>query len=296
MTLSICIFAHNEERLLPCCVGALDGAADGADFEAHILVNGSSDGTAAIAKTLVSADPRLTAHERNVADKANAWNDYVHRIANPSHTHIFLDGDIEPSQGAFSALDQALKAAPDAYAAAALPATGRSRRRWARRLLEDQHLSGNLYALSAQGLRKFREKEIFLPFGAKGEDGIIAYLVLTDLRGGADDSHTRRLIVAHNASFEFDSLKPNRRDFTTYRRRLQRYAERHFQKQILYRILKRDGVGAMPDNIYDIYTNENLLRLRPRLDPLNYWFDREALQKLRNGEHLHTMTRRDDRL
>jgi len=74
----------------------------------------------------------------------------------------------------------------------------------------------------------------------------------------------------------------------TYRRRLRRYAERHFQKQILYRLLKQGGAGAMPDNIYDIYTDENLSRLRPRLDPVNYWFDREALRKLRNRDYLLT--------
>jgi len=281
MTCSICIFAHNEERLLPRCVGALDAAADGLPYRAHILTNGCTDDTVTVAQSLAAADNRISVHELPVADKANAWNDYAYRLAPEASVHIFIDGDIKPSAGAISALAAALEKNPNAFGAAALPASGRSRRSWSARLFMNRYISGNLYALSDAALNAFRRQDLRLPFGAKGEDGLITYLLLTDLKGGRDDANTNRVIIADNATFEFDSLSINRRDMKIYIRRLQRYSERHFQKIILYRLLKGRGVTAMPENIYDIYTDDNIANLRPRHDPINFWFDRATLRRLR---------------
>lgn len=283
MSLSICIFARNEEYALPRCVGALDAAGLSASDSIHILVNGCTDETSLVARALAEADRRIEVHELPVGDKANAWNEYVHRIAGPAAAHIFLDGDVWPSVDGIADLAIALERAPDAYGAAALPASGRSRRGWAYRLLENHYLSGNLYALSARCLEAFRKNAIRLPFGAKGEDGLITYLLLTDLKGGEDDSHRERIVVAGSATFEFMSLGPNMRDWKTYQRRLVRYSARHFQKQVLYRILKARGVSAMPETIDELYTPDILTTLRPRFDPINIWFDLATLRALRSA-------------
>ena len=280
MSISVCIFAHNEERLLPACVAAFDDAAAGAPFKAHILVNGSTDQTLGVAKTLAAADPRITVHDLPVADKANAWNDYVYRIARHEDVHIFLDGDIAPAPRAFAELVAALHEHPRAYAAAALPLSGRDRAAWAERLKHLSYLSGNLYSMSGKALAAFRARDLQLPFGAKGEDGLIAYLLLTDLKGGEDDSHRERLVVAEKAGFEFNSLALNWNDARIYHRRLKRYSERHFQKAVLYRRLKRGGVAAMPRNIADIYAPNALRGLRPRRDPVNFWYDWATLRQL----------------
>lgn len=281
--LSVCIFARNEERLLPQCAGSLMRAGLGGADEVHILVNGSTDNTLFAARALAAADPRIRVHELPVGDKANAWNDYVHRIAPEGATHAFIDGDIAASAGALTALQEALAASPRAYAAAALPAAGRSRRQWARAMFLNRQISGNLYALSAAAVAAFRRRRLRLPFGAKGEDGLIAYLLLTDLQGGEDDSHDYRIVIAEGATFEFEPLQPNIRDLKIYSRRLQRYSERHFQKKLLYRRLKENGVRAMPDAVSQIYTADACAPLRPRLDPVNFWFDLATLRRLRNN-------------
>ena len=274
---------------MPRCIEALEAAADGLDYRAHILANGCKDGTVSIARALAAGDARLRVHENPVGDKANAWNAYVYDLtgsesgagAGAAAAHMFLDGDIRPGSGAFAHLARALDENPGAYAAAALPGSGRSRERWAAALSRNHYLSGNLYALSDAALAAFRARRLRLPFGAKGEDGLISYLLLTDLEGGRNDTHKDRIAVCDAARFEFDPLKLNLTDLETYRRRLNRYAERHFQKQILYRLLKECGAGAMPDNIYDIYTAQAMAALKPRRDPVNFWFDLAALKRLR---------------
>lgn len=281
MAVSVCIFARNEQRTLAQCVGALDGAGlNGGDI-VHILVNGCTDQTATTARMLAAADTRICVHELPVGDKSNAWNEYVHRLADPKiGVHVFIDGDVRASKDAISALVDALAASPTSLAAAALPAAGRSQRGWARLLLTQNYLSGNLYALSREAVAAFRGKQVRLPFGAKGEDGLITYLLLTDLKGGENDRHTHRIVMADQATFEFESLRPNLRDLNIYRRRMRRYSERHFQKQILYKLLKSHGVKAMPESIYEIYTPDALAPLRPRLDPVNFWFDLATLRRL----------------
>jgi len=282
MTCSVCIFARDEEQKLHYSVGALGLAGLRADDSVHILVNGCKDSTLLVAHALAEADSRISVYELPVGDKANAWNEYVHRIADLNHeTHVFLDGDITPSVNSITALERTIFQSPESRAAAALPASGRSRRQWARMLLSHHYLSGNLYALSVSAIAAFRQKNICLPFGAKGEDGLISYLLLTDLKGGKDDSFINRIAISEEATFEFESLQVNLRDARIYLRRLARYSERYFQKQLLYKRLKTKGVSSMPESIYEIYTPEAFASLRPRLDPVNFWIDLATLRRLR---------------
>ncbi len=284
MLCSVCVFAHNEERLLPLCLAALDAAAAGVPFHAHVMVNGSTDETARIARALAAADPRISVHELALADKADAWNDYVHRAsgaAPAADMHVFLDGDVRPCAGAFAALAEAFERQPEAWGAAALPAAGRTRRSWTRKLFDNAVMSGNLYAVSAQALALIRERNIRMPIGAYGEDGLLSYLFLTDLEAGRDDSHVKRIAFAGDAFFEFDSLEPGPRDAEIYRRRLRRYSQRYFQNQILYDLLKREGVSAMPADIREIFTTKNLAGVRPRLSLESFFFDVTTLNRLR---------------
>jgi glycosyltransferase involved in cell wall biosynthesis len=281
MIWSICIFAHNEERLLPSCIAALDAAAAGGDYAVHVLENGSTDRTVEVARALAAADSRITVHELSLGDKANAWNEYVHRIAPRAEMHVFVDGDVRPSRGAFRSLAFAFEGSPKALGAAALPTTGRSRRAWAAKLFREHYISGNLYALKGAAIEMLRQQNIMLPVGAFGEDGIITYILLTDFKGGPDDSHRTRIAVASGAHFEFDSLEANPRDAAIFRRRMNRYSQRWFQNQILYPKLKREGLGALPDSVAEIFTLENLAPMRPRFDPQHFFVDRATLRRLR---------------
>lgn len=282
MHLSVCIFARNEARNLAAAIASFSTDRQRHDLTIHIMVNGCTDDTLFVARTLAAADPSLTIVESALADKAHAWNDYVLRVAPEADAHIFMDGDIRARPGALGALAHALADHPEARAAAAFPINGRSRKAWRRQLLEDRAVSGNLYALSQATIEKFRSADLRLPFGAKGEDGILSYLLLTDFNGGEDLSAPQSVVPALDALFEFDSLSPNLRDLRVYARRLKRYSERHYQKQILYdRYLKPRGAQAMPNTVFEIYTRENLARVRPRLHPVNLWFDLATREQLR---------------
>jgi len=281
MSWSVCIFAHNEERLLPACIASLDAAgADKVNTQIHILENGSTDATLDVARSLRAVDPRISIHELPIADKTSAWNSYIHQHAPNVQSHIFIDGDVSPCKNAFIHLEQAFKNEPMAYAAAALPAAGRSQYDWAQRTLTERHINGNLYALSDKAIRHLRSADIRMPIGSVGEDGLLRYILATDLKGGDDDSYAHRIAVAPEAWFDFDSLMLNSDDINIYGKRLHRYSKRHFQNKILYPLLKRNGITAMPEFINKIYTKTTVNKLRPRLSPENFLIDTQTIKVL----------------
>ncbi len=284
MTASICIFADQNARALPRCIAALDPATAGMDYHAHVMTVGGDYETVMTARALAAADKRLSVHELPVSDRANAWNDYVFRIADPdARVHIFTDASVRAGAGAIAALDSILAARSKAYGASGFPVTGRSRRRWAKRLFLNHYLSGQLYALSRKAVCEFRARDLRLPYGAEGVDGLVSYLLLTDFAGGADDTHKDRIAPAIAATFEFDSLRPSLAGLAAYGGRLARHSERHFQKVARYRVLKEEGAKAMPEQMSDVLTPQAVARLRPRLGPINFWLDLSTLLRLRSA-------------
>lgn len=120
----------------------------------HVLVNGSTDSTAAIARAAAASN--LTVHEWPEGGKALSWNRFVHGVlTGPATAHLFADGDAEIEVGSLDALVGALADHPGANAAAALPLNGR------------------------------RVDAIRLPDDLVGDDGLIAAIAKTD---GQDES------------------------------------------------------------------------------------------------------------
>ena len=91
--------------------------------------------------------------EIDVADKANAWNVYVHELITPERareieTYFFMDGDVTLEPDALVLLAAALSEVPSAKAAGGMPAFGpRSGSSWRERMVRNGMLAGNLYAL-----------------------------------------------------------------------------------------------------------------------------------------------------
>lgn len=77
MSISICVLAHNEERLIERTLRSLEEACGDRAFKAHVIVNGSTDQSAAIVHRLAREDRRIVGHEFEIGDKANAGTFFV---------------------------------------------------------------------------------------------------------------------------------------------------------------------------------------------------------------------------
>ena len=92
---SIAVFAHNEAPRIAATLRSIEAAAQGMAVEVVVLANGCQDGTAQVVRGLMAASPHVRVVEIAMADKANAWNTYVHTVATTPTLHVFVDGDVQ---------------------------------------------------------------------------------------------------------------------------------------------------------------------------------------------------------
>ncbi|MDX3900100.1 MAG: glycosyltransferase [Sphingobium sp.] len=277
MSLAVAIFAHQEERRIGACLASLPLDRPRTIF--HVLVNGSTDRSCAVARAAAGGRANVIVHDLHPGGKSRTWNHMVHDLLTGEESAvIFLDGDARIAPGSIDALVAALAGDPSANAAAGMPLNGRQAAAYRRSLRDERGLFGDLYALSGRFVGAIRAEGLRLPVDLIGDDGLVAAWAHTDLR---NDAHwvRERVLACEAAGFLCDPvslLHP-----VTWRmqyRRMVNYSVRHFQNRIVSDIMGSGGPHTLPDRLADIYP-QWLGRFTPRQGPIG-WFDRRALSHM----------------
>ena len=256
---SLALFAHNEGGRIRPALESIVVATGDHDVEVWVLANGCADSTTEQVRACATVLPNLWLAEIDVADKANAWNVYVHDLITPDRagaieTYFFMDGDVTLERDALGLLAAALKLAPSAKAAGGMPATGRDRASWRARMVRNGTLAGNLYALRASFVDAVRQKQVRVPVGMVFEDSLVSWLVATQFGRTRTAGSDPQCIFCANAEFSFGSLSLRRpADYRLYLRRKWRYARGGLQLEMLVNVLRAQGLAAMPAHVHDLY-------------------------------------------
>lgn len=251
---SVAVFAHNEARNIQGCLASVIAQQPAACFPVYVLINGSRDATERLVREFASSNPQVVPIVIALGDKTNAWNTYVHDLAPTVAAHFFVDGDTRPLPGSFEALAVAMRQLSSARAIGALPAAGRDRDGWSRRMMTFGRLAGCLYALSGSYLAELRSANVRMPIGLIGEDLLLSCLVKGRFGMQALLEPSPRLAFAQSAGFWFRSLSPRRpADWVTYARRLVRYRVRDYQLAMLLDFLQGHSVAEMPADSAALY-------------------------------------------
>lgn len=258
---SLAVFAHNESGRIGAALQSIVQAAAGTDVEVWVLANGCSDATSDEVRACAAVLPDLWLAEIDVADKANAWNVFVHELITPERareieTYFFMDGDVTLERAALALLASSLDDVPAAQAAGGMPATGRDRDSWRARMVRNGTLAGNLYALRASFVDAVREQQVYLPVGLVFEDSLVSWLVATRFGRTKTVDRETQCIFCANAEFSFRSmslLQPA--DYPLYLRRKWRYARGGLQLEMLVNVLRSQGLAAMPAHVHDLYVS-----------------------------------------
>lgn len=267
---SVAVFAHNEARAITGCLDAILAQRPQHPFPVFVLINGSRDATETRVRAFARLAPQVVPVSIPLGDKANAWNEFVHRHAPDASVHFFVDGDTTPLPGAFAALARTMDERPQAMAVGALPATGRDRIGWSLRMRTFGRLAGCLYALRGSYVHALRADAVRMPVGMIGEDLLLSCMVKQHYGAQALSQPDPRLIFAAGAGFAFRSMSPKRPgDWIAYARRLVRYRVRDYQLAILLAHLASRGLDAMPADVATLY------RLQPEL-PRYRWRGRST--------------------
>jgi glycosyltransferase involved in cell wall biosynthesis len=275
---TIAVLAHQEEKRIGACLASL--AAAPAEAAVHVVVNGSTDRTAAIARAAGEGRANWFVHDYAEAGKARSWNRFLFDdLAGFSPVHVFVDGDAEIMPGSVEALAAALAADPVANAASGVPLNGRNAAAYRRDLIASRGLFGDLYALRGGFLARMKGRGLRLPVDLVGDDSLVGALAKTDL-GSEDQWDDARVVPVPDAGFYCAPGSLTLAGLRLQHRRLVSYSVRHFQNRIVSHLMREAGPDALPERLATRYA-EWLPRFAPR--PRHWWFDRLALARIRRA-------------
>jgi glycosyltransferase involved in cell wall biosynthesis len=269
----VTVLAHNEQaRIGACLAGLVDQPG-----EIHVVVNGSRDRTAEIARGFSG----VTVHDYAEGGKSRSWSRFVlDETSAYADVHVFVDGDAEIAPGSVAALAERLMADRHANACAGLPLNGRRAEFYRAQVIREHGIFGDLYALKGEFLARMKAAGIRLPGDLIGDDGLIGAMAKTDLHDETQWDETR-IIACPRAGWLCEPtrlLSPA--SWRIQYRRMINYSVRHFQNRIVSDIMRREGPTGLPRELASLY-GEWLMRFSPRPSPAHWWFDRLALARMR---------------
>lgn len=274
----VAVLAHQEEARIATCMRSIP-LGDPA-IAIHIIVNGSTDRTAAIARRIAQDHDNVSIHEFAEGGKSRSWNRFVFDTLPAFHdVHIFVDGDAEVAGGSILKLAEALETNAKANGASALPLNGRKVGHYQDAMRREHGLFGDLYALRGDFLARMKAKAIRLPDDLIGDDGLLAAMAKTDL-ANEDNWDDARIAVCESAGFLCEPVQlfaPQ--SWRLQYRRMINYSVRHFQNRMISKIMRSVGPVGLPRQMSQLYKQE-LPRLAPRALFPEYLFDRIALHRM----------------
>jgi len=262
MKLNLAIFAYNEAPTIRRALDSLLAAAPvGAELRVFVLINGCTDDTLEVVRDYAKTHPEVVPVEIALGDKCNAWNLYVHELADErADVHFFTDGDCWCSPRALEIMAECLSANPQATAVAGVPQSGRSRATYHRYQRDWGWVYGGLYGVRGDHLMKMRDLGVRLPLGLKGNDHFITKLMHAPLPN-TTQRVPEQVVFDERAGYCFDTLRPWRpADLRLYWNRLVTYDLR--QRQIP--LLNDLPLDELPETVDDV--NRQILN-RLETDP-----------------------------
>lgn len=236
-------------------------AASEAPLVVDLVVNGRHDLALALAKVLPDALPMasectLRLWSIQVGDKANAWNEYVHRLWEGSGPAFFVDGYVRVRRDALARLAVRLARTPSALAAAAVPTQGRSAALLRAAMIRDGGLHGNLFALSERTLLGLRERAFRLPLGLYRVDATLGAALSFGLDPTTQQWQPQsRISVVSDASWDIaPSFWWRWGDLrATFKRRIRQAQGALENRAVRDRFAEqRQPIGSLPSSVFEL--------------------------------------------
>jgi hypothetical protein len=213
MKWTVAIFSSREtlDTLSSSIDAALVGTSQ-ADTTIDVIVNGNRILAEEAGSYLRSVRPMgrastlLRAWYVPVADKAHAWNQYLHEIWPESDIGYFIDGYVQVMPDALKMIWEGLAAAPRAIAASGVPTMGRSARALREGLLSEGGVHGNLYALRGSTMAQLQTMQFRLPLGIYRTDPLLIAVICFGLDPSRNEWDVSRILVHPQATWRFRPL------------------------------------------------------------------------------------------
>lgn len=205
---TIAIFTARESiETLTRCVSAALLASKGKRVVIDVLVNGNKALAQQATEALTSRATLPPGQDVRIwfirfGDKAHAWNEYVHRIWQPSDITFFVDGYSEVRPDALSRVESGLRANSEPLGASAVPTSGRSATALRTSMIKNGGIHGNLHAIRGHVVAEMRAGGIRLPIGLYRTDSLIGAILNYRLDPASHKWDPRRILIQADATWD----------------------------------------------------------------------------------------------
>lgn len=213
---ALVIFANREslQQLHQTLTAALTSASSCAVI--HVLVNGNPALANAMAAELTVqqgnsglalGNPAVRLWSIPLADKANAWNQYIHELWSGEEIVFFIDGYVRLNADAVELLGTAVTANPQALGGTGVPTMGRSAKALRENMIVNTGYHGNFCCIKGSTIHQMRDKQIRLPLGLYRTDSLMGAFLCYALDPGSHIWEDYRIHVHPTASWQIDPAK-----------------------------------------------------------------------------------------
>lgn len=281
---NVAVFCRNEQGSIARCIESIAEAGRAKRTLITLIVNGSTDGSAAFA---VDAARRcrvnLAVYTIPHGDKANAMNRFYYELRESADYYFFVDAYAKVSSMALRELETCLATRPDITAATGVAANGRTMsRNSAPTLAYGGHLHGQLHALRRDFIDRLVAGGFRIPIGLYYGDGLIGSMAMHDLDPFNVEYKTQRIGGSPEATYEIPVLSPFR--LNDLRRQLHRKVRQmrgRLENRAISSILYDHGYQGLPEYADDMILAYLARHKLPRQSLLDRPFQMLALRQVR---------------
>lgn len=262
---NITMFAYNEEDNIASSIASVFENVDARLNTFYVIANGCTDNTVSTAEKIKSKInfEKLRIIEIVEGDKCNAWNVYMHDIADDADVHFFVDADVKFTTKSFPRMyDQLMATEQQTVVVAGMPQSGRNIHFYKSLVTDRACFFGNLYGMKASFVHRIKADNFHLPKGLNWIDSFLTKAANTDLQF-FDYNLPNRTTYIDDVGYYFQSLSPLRlSDIKLYFNRIARYELGKIQETFLDVTPLKDWprdmqeINRQIENKFDLYTSQ----------------------------------------
>ncbi|MDG6096173.1 glycosyltransferase family 2 protein [Alteromonas sp. ZYF713] len=278
---NIVMFAYNEQDNIETSITSVFNSTNEYLHRFYVIANGCTDSTVSVAEGVKQKlnFEKLTVHEIELGDKCNAWNTYVHQVADEVAVHFFVDADVRFSMNCFPQMAEKLHSSPEqTVIIAGMPLSGRNLAFYRSLVIERSCFFGNLYGMKWSFIQRIREKSFYLPVGLNWIDSFLTKAANTDLAFDKKNLPDRTTWL-EGVGYDFEKLsvlKPG--DIKLYINRIARYELGKIQEVFLDALPPEEWPRKMKPINQKI--DANFSDVTSHLNPIKRRLVRQRLTKL----------------
>jgi glycosyltransferase involved in cell wall biosynthesis len=283
---NVAVFCRNEQASIARCIASIAEAGRAHRTIITLIVNGSSDDSAATALAAASRHGAAIAiYTIPHGDKANAMNRFYYELREDAALYFFVDAYARISATALAEMAACLTTRPDIVAATGIATNGRTmQRRSILALVEGGQLHGQLHALRKDFIDRLVARNIRVPIGLYYGDGLVGSMAMHDL----DPRHTawepKRIGASPNATYEIPVLSPLRvQDLKRQFHRKTRQMRGRLENLAIRTIVYDHGYEGLPEHADDMMEAYLAQHEPPRTPLFDRPFQWRALHQIRTA-------------